>query len=107
MNALNLGTIVLCAAFATSLQAAAATPAADQHTAVLNIYGPGGPLPAIKDAADRLRLKEQTAPATWNAVRLPPNRQSLTPPEPSQYLRQPRHADSSLSANDFYFFRQG
>ncbi len=30
MNALKLGTIVLSPAFATSLQAAAATPAADQ-----------------------------------------------------------------------------
>jgi accessory colonization factor AcfC len=60
MNALKLGTIVHCAAFATSLQAAAATPAADQHTAVLNIYGPGGPLPAMKDAAATFGKKYRT-----------------------------------------------
>jgi accessory colonization factor AcfC len=51
MNSLKLGTIVLSAAFATSLQVAAIPPSADQPTAVLNIYGPGGPLPAMKDAA--------------------------------------------------------
>jgi accessory colonization factor AcfC len=51
MSALKLGTIVLCAVFATSLQASAATPEADQQAIALNIYGPGGPLPAMKDAA--------------------------------------------------------
>jgi accessory colonization factor AcfC len=51
MSALKLGTIVLCAVFATSLQASAATPEADQQAVALNIYGPGGLLPAMKGAA--------------------------------------------------------
>jgi accessory colonization factor AcfC len=66
MNALKLGTIVFSAAFATSLQAAAATHAADQHAAVLNVYGPGGPLPAMKDAAARSRRVASICYSSYN-----------------------------------------
>jgi accessory colonization factor AcfC len=51
MNVLAFTTILLGAAFAAPLIASSAPSAADQSTVVLNVYGPGGPLPAMKDAA--------------------------------------------------------
>jgi accessory colonization factor AcfC len=51
MNALPLATILLSAAFATAQNQSPAPAAADQPTTVLNVYGPGGPLSAMKDAA--------------------------------------------------------
>jgi hypothetical protein len=57
MNALPLATILLSAAFATAQNQGPAPAAADQPTAVLNVYGPGGPLPAMKDAATTVGRK--------------------------------------------------
>ncbi len=51
MSALPFATILLIAAFVPWQIPSPASSATDQPTAVLNVYGPGGPLPAMKDAA--------------------------------------------------------
>jgi accessory colonization factor AcfC len=51
MNALSFATILLSTTFASTLNPASGPTTADQPTAALNVYGPGGPLPAMKDAA--------------------------------------------------------
>ena len=51
MNGLSLASIFFCTAFAAFQNTSTIPAAADHSTAVLNVYGPGGPLPAMKDAA--------------------------------------------------------
>jgi len=51
MNALPFAAILFSAAFTVYLNLPLAPAAADRPTVVLNVYGPGGPLPAMKDAA--------------------------------------------------------